>query len=137
MRFLKGLQNLSPTISPSKTRTIVLRADTTFSFVSSQSAGGQCRSKRLCPSRMLHFPAWPSDNSYRMPRRVWIIVAFLLLLLPSAQFAWRNRDMPNFGYLHDDALMFVTAQGIAQGNGYRISSLPEAPYQTKYPPLYS
>jgi len=71
-----------------------------------------------------------------MPRRVWVILAFLLLLIPSAQFAWRNRDMPNFGYLHDDALFFVTAQGIAQGHGYRISSLPETPYQTKYPPLY-
>ena len=44
--------------------------------------------------------------------------------------------MPDFGRLHDDALMFVTAQGIAQGHGYRISSLPENPYQTKYPPLY-
>jgi hypothetical protein len=69
-------------------------------------------------------------------RRVGIVLAFLLLLIPSAQFAWRNRDMPDFGRLHDDALMFVSAQGIAQGNGYRISSLPENPYQTKYPPLY-
>jgi len=63
-------------------------------------------------------------------------MAFLLLLIPSAQFAWRNRDMPDFGRLHDDALMFVSAQGLAQGHGYRIASLPENPYQTKYPPLY-
>ena len=44
--------------------------------------------------------------------------------------------MPDFGRLHDDALMFVSAQGIAQGHGYRIGSLPENPYQTKYPPLF-
>ncbi|MDP8988458.1 MAG: hypothetical protein M3N41_00055 [Acidobacteriota bacterium] len=71
-----------------------------------------------------------------MPRRLVIAIAFLLLLIPSAQFAWRNRDMPDFGRLHDDALLFVSAQGIAQGNGYRIGSLPENPYQTKYPPLF-
>ncbi len=71
-----------------------------------------------------------------MPRRLLIAIAFLLLLIPSAQFAWRNRDMPDFGRLHDDALMFVSAQGIAQGHGYRIGSLPENPYQTKYPPLF-
>jgi hypothetical protein len=65
-----------------------------------------------------------------------MVIAFLLLLIPSAQFAWRNRDMPDFGRLHDDALMFVSAQGIAQGHGYRIGSLPENPYQTKYPPLF-
>jgi len=71
-----------------------------------------------------------------MPRRVGMVIAFLLLLIPSAQFAWRNRDMPDFGRLHDDALMFVSAQGIAQGHGYRLGSLPENPYQTKYPPLF-
>jgi len=44
--------------------------------------------------------------------------------------------MPDFGRLHDDGLMFVTAQSIAHGEGYRIPSLPENPYQTKYPPLF-
>ena len=61
---------------------------------------------------------------------------FLVLLLPSAQFAWRNRDMPQFAYLHDDGLFFVSAKSVASGTGYRIASLPEAPAQTKYPPLY-
>jgi hypothetical protein len=68
--------------------------------------------------------------------RATLILTFVLLLIPSAQFAWRNSDMPDFGRLHDDALMFVTAQSIAQGQGYRIPSLPENPYQTKYPPLF-
>lgn len=71
-----------------------------------------------------------------MLRRAGVLLAFILLLIPSAQFAWRNPDMPDFGRLHDDALMFVSAQGLAQGHGYRLSSLPENPYQTKYPPLY-
>lgn len=59
----------------------------------------------------------------------------LILLLPSAQFAWRNRSMPQFASLHDDGVLFVTAKSIAAG-GYRILSLPENPLQTKFPPLY-
>ena len=62
---------------------------------------------------------------------------FFVLLLPSAFFAWCYRDMPWFGHLHDDSLIFVTAQSLASGDGYKIASLPETPSQTKYPPLYS
>jgi len=71
-----------------------------------------------------------------MQRRVVLVFAFILLLIPSAQFAWRNRDMPEFGHAHDDAILFSSAKSLAQGDGYRIASLPETPYQTKYPPLY-
>jgi hypothetical protein len=67
------------------------------------------------------------------PARVLI---FALLLVPSAQYAWRNRDMPGFARLHDDGLLFLSAKSMAAGEGYRIPSLPENPYQTKYPPLY-
>src|SRR5580658_8571340 len=59
----------------------------------------------------------------------------LLLLIPSALFAWRTRAMPEFAALHDDGVLFVTAKSIAEG-GYRIASLPENPLQTKFPPLY-
>ena len=69
-----------------------------------------------------------------MIRRILILLA---LLIPSALFCWRNRDMPQFAYLHDDGLMFVSAQSLAAGEGYRIASLPEQPAQTKYPPLYT
>jgi len=62
---------------------------------------------------------------------------FVVLLLPSAHFAWQYRDMPWFGRLHDDSLMFTTAKSVANGEGYRIQSLPETPFQTKYPPLYT
>jgi len=71
-----------------------------------------------------------------MPVRVRSLFVFLLLLVPSAQFAWRNRDSPEFAYLHDDGLFFVSAKSLATGSGYRIPSLPEDPAQTKFPPLY-
>jgi hypothetical protein len=64
------------------------------------------------------------------------LLVFLVILIPSAQFAWRNRDMPQFGYLHDDSLLFVSAKSLASHGGYRIASLPENPYQIKYPPLF-
>ena len=43
---------------------------------------------------------------------------------------------PHCGEYHDDALYLVTARALAQGEGYRLASLPGAPPQTKYPPLY-
>ena len=58
-----------------------------------------------------------------------------VVLAPSAQFAWRARHMPELGYLHDDGVFFETAKSIAAGS-YRIPSLPENPFQTKFPPLY-
>src|ERR1700732_4302690 len=71
-----------------------------------------------------------------MPSRARSLLIFLVLLLPSLNFLWRERDMPEFGYLHDDGLQYLTARSVAQGNGYRIQSLPENPAETKYPPLY-
>lgn len=66
------------------------------------------------------------------PAQVLILV---LLLIPSAAFLWRNSDAPSFGDLHDDSLYYVSAKSLAGGH-YRIESLPGAPAQTKYPPLY-
>jgi hypothetical protein len=64
------------------------------------------------------------------------VIVFLLLLVPSALYVARNPDMPEFGRLHDDGLLFVSAKGLADGEGFRILSLPEQPAQTKYPVLY-
>jgi hypothetical protein len=75
-------------------------------------------------------------GSNGMPRHLRNAILFLVLLIPSAQFAWRNRDMPQFAYLHDDGVLFVSAKSLADGNGYRIPSLPENSFQTKFPPLY-
>jgi hypothetical protein len=68
--------------------------------------------------------------------RLRTLVVFLLLLIPSVLYVVRNRDMPEFGRLHDDGLLFVSAKGLADGEGFRILSLPEQPAQTKYPVLY-
>ena len=44
--------------------------------------------------------------------------------------------MPQLGIYHDDAVYVVTAKSLASGNGYRIESMPEQPYQTKFPPVF-
>ena len=49
--------------------------------------------------------------------------------------AWAGRDMPQLGQLHDDSVYWLGAKTLAGGHGYRITSLPEQPWQTKYPPL--
>jgi hypothetical protein len=58
------------------------------------------------------------------------------LLIPSAAYLWRNRDVPEFCRFHDDCVYFVSAKSLADGGGYRIESLPGQPAQTKYPPVY-
>src|SRR5689334_2461162 len=65
-----------------------------------------------------------------------LVVAFVVLLVPSAYFGWNYRTMPQLGSYHDDAVYWITAQSIAAGQGYHIAHLPESPEQTKYPPLY-
>ena len=74
----------------------------------------------------------------RLARRHAVVVLAMMSvsLAPSAWLAWRNRDMPHFGSWHDDTLYVSSAKSLAQGHGYRIESLPDRPYQTKYPPLY-
>jgi hypothetical protein len=68
--------------------------------------------------------------------RARFVLLFLVLLIPSARYAWKNRDMPQFERTHDDGLLFVSAESLATGQGFRILSLPEQPAQTKYPVLY-
>ena len=58
------------------------------------------------------------------------------MLVPSAWLAWQWRAMPHLGYYHDDALYWVGAKSLAEGQTYRILSLPGQPFQTKYPPLF-
>ncbi len=64
------------------------------------------------------------------------VLMALLLLIPTLRMAWSNREMPNFGRVHDDGVLFVSAKGLASTGEYRIWSLPETPAQTKYPVLY-
>ena len=71
-----------------------------------------------------------------MPKKLWQWAGAILLLIPSIWVAWEFRDLPHLGKIHDDALYLVGAKSIAEGTGYRISSLPGQPFQTKYPPLF-
>jgi hypothetical protein len=43
---------------------------------------------------------------------------------------------PSAGTFHDDGVYLVTAKALAEGQGYRIISLPGEPPQTKYPILF-
>ena len=70
------------------------------------------------------------------PSRPWAYVLLLISLAPSAAFLWHHSDLPGFGDLHDDSLYYVSAKSLAEGQGYRVESLPGKPPQTKYPPLY-
>jgi hypothetical protein len=65
---------------------------------------------------------------------VWMFLA--AALLPSAWLAWRFRAMPQLGAYHDDAVYLVSAKALASHSSYRILSLPEQPFQTKYPPVF-
>jgi hypothetical protein len=69
------------------------------------------------------------------PFVIWSLI--LAALLPSAVLFWMARDAPHLGYFQDDSLYLASAKSIAEGNGYKIASLPGQPYQTKYPPLFS
>jgi hypothetical protein len=68
--------------------------------------------------------------------RLRTLILFLVILIPSTLYLWKNLDMPEFGKFHDDGLLFVSAKSLATGQGFRILSLPEQPAQTKYPVLY-
>ncbi|HME08887.1 MAG TPA: hypothetical protein VKG25_17645, partial [Bryobacteraceae bacterium] len=70
------------------------------------------------------------------PRKLLLPFLFVAVLAPSAWLAWNWRAMPQLGYYHDDSIYWVTAKSFAQGDGYKIASLPHQPFQTKYPPLY-
>lgn len=69
--------------------------------------------------------------------RVSIARALLVLaILASSYLFWCARDAPAVGVFGDDGFYLTAAQSIVEGRGYRMPSLPGAPYQTKYPPLY-
>ncbi|HYM12079.1 MAG TPA: hypothetical protein VEU62_15195 [Bryobacterales bacterium] len=64
----------------------------------------------------------------------WLYLALILALF-LAYLGWIGPG-GSFGWYHDDTVYFSTAQSLAQGHGYRMPSVPGAPYETKYPGLY-
>lgn len=69
-----------------------------------------------------------------MRNPVPLLIGVVLLL--SAGLYWAGISPAGFGSYHDDGIYLVCAKSLATGQGYRILSLPSAPWQTKYPPLY-
>ena len=69
-------------------------------------------------------------------RRAISVVGILVALLPSAHLAYVSRDLPYLGQFQDDGIYSNAARSLAEGHGYRIQSLPDEPFQTKYPPLF-
>ena len=55
-------------------------------------------------------------QSKRLPALAEALL-FLVLLVPSAVFAWKNLDMPQFGFQHDDTIYYVCAKAWATGTG--------------------
>ena len=58
-----------------------------------------------------------------------IVPAAICLYLYSAHFRAA-------GLFHDDGIYMVNAKSLHEGMGYRITSLPGSPLQTKYPPVF-
>jgi hypothetical protein len=78
-------------------------------------------------SESAQLPVPPSRTSNR-------VTIFLALVSWSAlAFAIANPNLA--GLYHDDGIYLVCSKSLATGSGYRIISLPEQPYQTKYPIL--
>jgi hypothetical protein len=66
--------------------------------------------------------------------RPWLALALLLGLF---LFYWHGaRPVDHFGKFHDDTFYLSSAKSIAEGQGYRLASVPGAPPATKYPILY-
>src|SRR6058998_2439084 len=69
--------------------------------------------------------------SYRFARAAPVLVALAAVVLCICYVT-----PARFGFYFDDGIYVVTAKALAEDRGYRIISLPEEPYQTKYPPVY-
>ena len=70
-----------------------------------------------------------------LTKRFAATVVTLGLLLGAAAYWGANKTI--LGLFHDDGIYAVVGKAIADGDGYRIVSLPSAPAQTKYPFVYS
>jgi hypothetical protein len=74
----------------------------------------------------------PLDTRQR--RRATIAAAAIIALVTLLQLP--ALISPFSGGFHDDGVYLVTARALAEGDGYRIQSLPDGLAQTKYPPVF-
>jgi hypothetical protein len=82
---------------------------------------------------LIMMPDKPSFASTLIPRDWYLALFFVLLSMLLG--SW-YMVVGVSGVFHDDAIYISTAKALAEGRGYRLINLPEAPAQTKYPPLY-
>src|SRR5687768_15661566 len=74
------------------------------------------------------------NSRYSLDRRDRLVAFGLAALVLLAGLA---RMAPSVcGVYHDDAIYVSTAQALVEGDGYRLTGVPGAPLQTKYPFLY-
>jgi hypothetical protein len=69
-----------------------------------------------------------------LERYDWYMALALAVLLIAAGSAQMVGGVG--GIYHDDGVYISTAKALAEGQGYRLINLPDAPVQTKYPLLY-
>lgn len=74
-----------------------------------------------------------AEKPIALPHIAVVLIAGTVLGLV----AWSGLNKDNLGLFHDDGIYTVVAKSLAEGEGYRIASLPNSPPQTKYPFLYS
>lgn len=60
----------------------------------------------------------------------------LASLIPCTWLTLRYSDLPQFGKYQDDGLFVIGGKALHETGGYRITSFPGRPFQTKYQPLY-
>lgn len=72
----------------------------------------------------------------KIDNRVIALAAFIAILILIAKPIWQSREQWQFGAGRDDAVYFVAAKSLANGDGYHQENLPGRPYLTKYPPLF-
>jgi hypothetical protein len=77
------------------------------------------------------------NNSQLNKRSSAIDLYIALLLLVLTLFLGYLLMVPGVcGVYHDDGIYVISAKALAEGQGYRIISLPQAPFQSKYPIVY-
>lgn len=74
---------------------------------------------------------WLRNFHFSSAKKIFAALVLMVLVLGY----WRM--VPTVcGAYHDDGIYVLTAKALAQGQGYRLIFLPNAPVQTKYPILY-
>ena len=77
----------------------------------------------------------PQSTTISVLPRDWALAFCLLIAVVSLEFLHQTPGAT--GIYHDDGVYLTTARALAKGEGYRLTNIPGAPLQTKYPPLYS